>query len=155
MVGLLNAPQGTRLYQRLKGENRLVKESSGDNTDLSLNFIPRMKRETLIDGYKEILNTIYSPKHYYERIRTLLGEYKPRAKSFSLQSKRFNIQGFLNCMWFMGIRESGRRYYWRLVASTLFTRPRSFPLLIALSIYGYHFRRVVRNYINTPTPAEG
>jgi radical SAM superfamily enzyme YgiQ (UPF0313 family) len=153
MVGLLNAPQGTRLYQRLKRENRLVKVSTGDNTDFSLNFVPKMKQETLINGYKEILNTIYSPKQYYARIKTLLEEYKPKTKTFSLNSKRWNIQGFLNCMWFMGIRESGRRYYWRLVASTLVTRPRSFPLLISLSIYGYHFRRVIRQYINTPDAA--
>ncbi|MBN1190578.1 MAG: DUF4070 domain-containing protein [Dehalococcoidales bacterium] len=148
MVGLLNAPQGTRLYNRLKRENRLLKESTGDNTDFSLNFVPRMKPETLVSGYKEILNTIYSPRHYYERIRTLLQEYKPKTKSFSLHSKRWDIQGFLNCMWFMGIRERGRRHYWRLVADTLFTRPKSFPLLIVLSIYGYHFRRVIRKYIN-------
>ncbi len=153
MVGLLNAPQGTRLYQRLKRENRLVTEFTGDNTDFSLNFVPRMKPETLVSGYKEILTTIYSPRHYYERVRTLLHEYKPTTKSFSLHSKRWNIQGFFNCMWFMGIREGGRRFYWRLVASTLFTRPRSFPLLISLSIYGYHFRRVIRKYINSPDTA--
>jgi radical SAM superfamily enzyme YgiQ (UPF0313 family) len=153
MVGLLNAPQGTQLYQRLKGENRLVKESSGDNTDFSLNFIPRMKRETLIEGYKEILNTIYSPGHYYARIKTLLQEYKPRTKSFSLHSKRWNMQGFLNCMWFMGVREKGRRYFWRLMASTLFTRPKSLPLLVTLSIYGYHFRRVIKQCINNPDVA--
>lgn len=153
MVGLLNAPKGTRLYQRLKGESRLLKESTGDNTDFSLNFVPRMKQETLIHGYKEILNTIYAPKHYYERIRTLLQEYKPRTRTFRLQSKRWNIQGFLNCLWFMGIRENGRRYFWRLFASTLFTRPKSFPLLISLSIYGYHFRRVVSKYIRNPGAA--
>jgi radical SAM superfamily enzyme YgiQ (UPF0313 family) len=150
MVGLLNAPKGTRLYQRLKRENRLVQEFTGDNTDFSLNFVPTMKPETLISGYKEILNTIYSPKHYYERIRTLLTEYKPKTKSFSLHTKRWNIQGFFNCIWFMGIRDSGRRYYWRLMASTLFTKPKSVPLFISLSIYGYHFRRVIRQYINIP-----
>jgi radical SAM superfamily enzyme YgiQ (UPF0313 family) len=154
MVGLLNAPKGTRLYQRLKGENRLVRQTfTGDNTDFSLNFVPRMKKETLIDGYKEILNTIYSPKHYYERIKTLLKEYKPKTKSFSLHSQRWNIQGFFNCMWFMGIRENGRRYYWRLVASTLLTRPKSFPLLVSLSIYGYHFRRVIKRCAIAPDTA--
>jgi radical SAM superfamily enzyme YgiQ (UPF0313 family) len=148
MVGLLNAPKGTRLYQRLKGENRLVKESTGDNTDFSLDFVPKMKPETLINGYKEILNTIYAPKHYYARIKTLLQEYRPKTKYFRLQSKRSNLQGFFNCMWFMGLRENGRSYYWKLVASTLFTRPRSLPLLLALSVYGYHFRRVIKNNIN-------
>ena len=48
MVGLLNAPNGTKLYQRLKKENRLLKDMSGDNTDFSINFIPKMKYETLI-----------------------------------------------------------------------------------------------------------
>jgi len=154
MVGLLNAPKGTRLYKRLQEEDRLLKENfTGDNMDYSMNFIPKMKKETLISGYKEILNTIYSPKHYYERIRTLLGEYKPKTKSFSLHSKRWNFQGFINCMWLMGVRESGRRYYWRLVASTLLTRPKSFPLLVSLSIYGYHFRRVIKQNINTPDAA--
>jgi len=71
MVGLLNAPPGTRLYQRLKNENRLVKDFTGNNTDCSLNFIPKMNHETLIDGYKHILNTIYSPEHYYERVNPL------------------------------------------------------------------------------------
>ena len=130
-----------------------MKECTGDNTDFSLNFVPKMKQETLINGYKEILNTIYSPKHYYETNKDSASRnISPERSTFSLHSKRWNIQGFLNCMWFMGIRESGRRYYWRLVASTLFTRPKSFPLLIALSIYGYHFRRVIRKYI-TPDAA--
>ncbi|GAH17422.1 unnamed protein product, partial [marine sediment metagenome] len=72
MVGLLNAPRGTRLYQRLVKEDRLLKDVSGDNTDLSINFIPKMNYEALISGYKRVLRTIYSPKHYYERIQTLL-----------------------------------------------------------------------------------
>ena len=130
-----------------------VVEFTGDNTDFSLNFVPRMEQATLINGYKEILNTIYSPKHYYERISTLLKEYKPKTSSFNLHSKRWNIQGFINCMWFMGVRENGRRHYWGLVASTLLTKPKSFPLLVSLSIYGYHFRRVIKQYINTPDEA--
>ena len=150
MVGLLNAPKGTRLYQRLKGENRLLKESTGDNTDFSLDFTPKMKPEALINGYKEILNTIYAPKHYYARIRTLLQEYRPKTNYLKLQSKRSNLQGFFNCMWFMGLRENGRSYYWKLIASTLFTKPGSLPLLLALSVYGYHFRRVIKKYANNP-----
>ena len=77
MVGLLNAPRGTRLHQRLIKENRLVKGFSGDNTDFSLNFLPKMDRSVLINGYQNILHTIYNPKQYYERIRTFIKEYKP------------------------------------------------------------------------------
>ncbi len=150
MVGLLNAPRGTRLHQRLKKENRLVSDSTGDNTDFSLNFVPRMKKETLIKGYKEILNTIYKPNNYYARVQILLKEYKPKAKSWNLHSIRWNIQGLINSMWFMGFREPGRRHYWGLMASTLFRRPKSLPLFITLSIYGYHFRRVIQQCVNVP-----
>ncbi len=42
MVGLLNALPQTRLWCRLKGEGRLLKDTSGENTDGSINFIPQM-----------------------------------------------------------------------------------------------------------------
>jgi len=150
MVGLLNAPRGTRLYQRLKKENRLVSTSTGDNTDFSLNFVPKMNKETLINGYKEILNTIYKPNNYYARVHTLLKEYTPKARSWNLHSSRWNLQGLFKSLWFMGIREPGRWQYWRLMISTMFRRPKSLPLFITLSIYGYHFRRVIEQCINVP-----
>jgi radical SAM superfamily enzyme YgiQ (UPF0313 family) len=155
MVGLLNAPKGTRLYQRLKGENRLLKETfTGDNMDFCLNFVPKMNRETLINGYRNVLSTIYSPKHYYERVKTLLKEYHPRVKTGRSQIHWFHVQGLVNCMWFLGVREKGRRYYWRLVAYTMFRRPRSFPLLMTLSAYGYHFRKVTRKYAGSPASGD-
>jgi radical SAM superfamily enzyme YgiQ (UPF0313 family) len=149
MVGLLNAPPGTRLYQRLKNENRLVKAFTGNNTDCSLNFIPKMNYETLIDGYKHILKTIYSPRQYYERVKTFLMEYKPRRGTAGrLQSH--HIRPFFKSIWFLGIREKGRRYYWKLFLSTLLKQPRKFPISISLSVYGYHFRKVVKKYISLP-----
>ena len=77
MVGLLNAPRGIRLYERLKKENRLLRDPTGDNMDFSTNFMPKMEWSTLIDGYRRILDSIYSPRLYYERIRTFLREYRP------------------------------------------------------------------------------
>lgn len=149
MVGLLNAPPGTRLYQRLKKENRLVKAFTGNNTDCSLNFIPKMNYENLINGYKQILSTIYSPKQYYERVKTFLNEYKPRGQiANGLQSH--HIRAFFKSMWFLGVREKGRRYYWKLFLSTLLKQPRKFPISISLSVYGYHFRKVVEKYIGLP-----
>lgn len=154
MVGLLNAPRGTRLYQRMKKENRLVTQDfTGDNMDFSLNFEPKMNREKLIDGYHQVLNTIYSPKQYYARIKTLLNEYKPRTQ---IKMPRFHIPfeqliGLANCVWFVGVRDKGRRYYWRMFASTLFLRPRSFPMFVTLAAYGYHFRKVIAKCVPIPS----
>ena len=151
MVGLLNAPRGTRLYQRLKKENRLLKDVSGDNTDCSINFIPKMDYETLINGYKHILDTIYSPKQYYERVKTLLKEYKPKRRKRVSRLRFYHIRAFSKSMWFLGVREKGRGYYWRLFVSTLFKYPRSFPLSMSLAVSGFHFRKVVEKYISPPT----
>ena len=143
MVGLLNAPPGTRLYQRLKKEDRIVKGFDGSNT--ACNFIPRMSYQTLIDGYKQILKTIYSPAQYYERIATFLKEYNP------YRNRRVNINfthiGVLwKSFWILGVGAKGRRYYWRLMISTVLKRPRVFPMAMKLAIYGYHFRKVVEKY---------
>jgi len=158
MVGLLNAPRGTRLYRRLQKENRLLEHFSGDNTDFSINFIPKMNYETLINGYKHVLSTIYSPKHYYERVRTFLKEYKPQKVKGMSQLRFYHITGFIKSMWFLGVKEKGRRYYWRLFASTLLRRPRSFPLSISLAVYGFHFRKIAEKFSSIPiedTPASG
>ncbi len=154
MVGLLNAPRGTRLYQRMKKENRLVKqEFTGDNMDFSLNFEPRMDKKKLIEGYHNVLDTIYSPKHYYERVKTLLKEYKPRRHRTQTPSIPTSFRlfcGLANCVWFVGIREKGRKYYWRMFASTLFLRPRTFPMFVTLAVYGYHFRKVISKCVEAP-----
>lgn len=149
MVGLLNAPRGTRLYQRLKKENRLVKDISGDNTDYSINFIPKMNYETLINGYRHILNTIYSPKHYYERVWTFLKEYKPPKRVRISQLRFYHIQGFFKSLWFLGIVEKGRRYYWKLLISTLFKYPKVFYLSVTLSVFGFHFRKIAEGFNNS------
>jgi radical SAM superfamily enzyme YgiQ (UPF0313 family) len=143
MVGLLNAPPGTRLYQRLKKENRLLPGGSGDNTDGTINFIPRMNHETLINGYKNIVKTIYSSRQHYERIKTFLEEYKPRRVKKS-KLHFYQIRALVKSMWFLGVKEKGRGHYWRLFGSTLFKKPRFFPLFITLTVYGFHFRKVAK-----------
>jgi radical SAM superfamily enzyme YgiQ (UPF0313 family) len=146
MVGLLNAPRGTRLYQRLVQEGRLLKEVSGDNTDFSINFIPKMDYQLLIKGYKDILSRIYSPAPYYARIRDFLREYQ------LLQSKPFHFHishfgAFFKSMVLLGIIGKERLYYWRLFFWSLFRHPPLFPLALTFSIYGYHFRKIFEKYM--------
>jgi len=145
MVGLLNAPPGTRLYHRLKNENRLLKGASGDNTDCSINFIPKMDYQTLIDGYKKILSTIYSPRCYYERVRKFLKEYKPLQKSvFQFHFSYFGT--FFKSTLLLGIIGKERFHYWKLIFWSLFRCPQLLPLVLTLAIYGFNFRKIFRNY---------
>jgi len=154
MVSLLNAPRGTKLHQRLKKESRLLKDMSGDNTDFSINFIPKMNYETLINGYKSVLDTIYSPQHYYERVATFLKAYKQPRKTVRIRRLQFvHITQFIKSLWFLGMMDKeGRRYFWRLLISTLLKRPRHLPLSIGLSVSGFHFRKVAEGYNKTLLP---
>jgi radical SAM superfamily enzyme YgiQ (UPF0313 family) len=141
MVGVLMAPPETRLYKRLKKENRILPKGSGDNTDGSTNFIPKMGREPLAHGYRHVVDTIYSPKQYYERIKTFLKEYKPRSKGKSKISL-LKLLALIRSTWALGFKEKGRIHYWKLVIWTLLRKPKTFPLSMTLAIQGFHFRKV-------------
>jgi radical SAM superfamily enzyme YgiQ (UPF0313 family) len=151
MVGLLNAPRGSRLFQRLKKENRLREDFSGDNTSCSINFIPKMNLDALVQGYKHVISTIYAPKHYYERIKIFLKEYRPVKKQGTVRPRMSQLRALLRTMWLLGALDKGRRYYWKLFFSTLFRRPRAFPLAIRLSVFGYHFRKVGEKHLKLPS----
>ena len=145
MVGLLNAPRGTRLYSRLMNENRLSKEATGDNTDFSMNFIPKMGFDELINGYKKVVNTIYSPKNYYNRILTFLKELKTGENNKS--KYRFcDIKAFIKSLWHLGIIDKGRFSYWKLIFWSLLKKPQHFHLAVTLAICGFHFRSIFENY---------
>jgi radical SAM superfamily enzyme YgiQ (UPF0313 family) len=142
MVGLLNAPRGTRLYRRLKNEERLLEDASGDNTDCSLNFVPKMKTETLLSGYKKIVRTIYSPRQYYKRVMTFLKQYKPRPLKKKSSFEFCYFRAFVKSIWVLGIKGKERLYYWKLLSWTLVMHPRFFSLAVSYAIYGFHFRKI-------------
>jgi len=146
MVGLLNAPSGTRLHKRLQKENRLTGIFSGNNTDISINFVPKMNINKLIDGYRKIVSTIYSPREYYSRVKTFLREYRPRRPKISI-IKWQDIRAFLRSLWVLGVEGKERRYFWNLLLWTAFKRPRSFALSVSLAIYGFHFRKIAESTI--------
>ena len=148
MVGLLSALPKTRLYRRLKNENRLLKEASGDNTDCSVNFNPKMNYETLVNGYLEVINTIYSPKQYYERIMTFLKEYK-RKRRGAFRPRLRILKGVIISVWVLGIRDRGRKYFWKLLFSTMLKYPRCVATSMTFAVCGFHFRTVVDGYNKT------
>jgi len=145
MVGLLQAPVGTRLYERMQKEGRLINKFSGDNVDGSTNIIPRMGLEPLREGYREILSHIYAPKFYYERILTFLREYNPPKIRFHPDPQY--ILALWRSIYQLGFRGVERVQYWRLFFWTLFRRPRLFPLVITFAVMGFHFRQVTELHV--------
>ena len=143
MVGLLSALPGTQLWRRLQKEGRLlVEECSGNNMDLSLNFIPKMDPQRLIEGYRSILKRIYHPDAYYERVRRFLAEsphgLHPKSHSFS------DYRAFLRSMVKQGLLGDSRRSYWKFVLEAALRYRHSFDQAITLAIMGYHFQTLTR-----------
>ena len=146
MVGMLQAPIGTRLYDRLEGEGRILDEFSGDNVNGSTNIIPKMGIDILRKGHREILNKIYSPRLYTDRVITFLREYPvPKIKAhLDFQ----HVLAFWRSIYLLGIRGIERLQYWKLFFWTLFKKPRLFPLAITFTIYGFHFRQVAEIHVS-------
>jgi radical SAM superfamily enzyme YgiQ (UPF0313 family) len=140
MVGLLQAPPGTKLYERLAREGRLVGVASGDNVANATNIVPVMNLEVLSVGYKALVDHLYAPKQYYARVRTFLSEYKPAQITTPLDLD--HLLALFRSMLRLGILGEERHHYWRLFGWALFRKPRVFPLAITLAVYGYHFRQV-------------
>lgn len=148
MVGLLNAPRGTKLYQRLAQEGRLLDHFSGDNTDASMNFEPKMNADTLREGYQTVLRGIYTPKCYYARVTHFLRNYRPVPRGgfhFSLSE----ASAFFKSTVLLGVVGKERYHYWKLFFWSLFCRPKLFPLAITQAIYGFHFRKVFEQHLSS------
>jgi len=145
MVGLLQAPYGTQLYERLRQQGRLLDEMSGDNVDGSTNIVPKMDMDLLKNGYRQILNQIYSPHPFYERVKTFLRVYQPSQVQAQLDVQ--DILALFRTILYLGILGKERREYWRLFFWSLFHCPEKFPMAITFSVYGYHFRKVSEMHV--------
>jgi len=152
MVGLLQAPHGTRLYKRMEQEGRLLEQFSGNNTDNTMNFEPKMDLKTLHDGYQRILTTIYSPSVYYRRVKTFLADYHPPTSVRRVLGREY-IAAFFRSIIELGIKGKERYEYWKLVLWAAFRRPAVFSQAVTLAIYGFHFRRICELDVAQPDSA--
>ncbi len=138
MVGMLQAPAGTSLYERMKTQGRIRQDMSGDNTDGTTNILPAMGIERLESGYRRMMAELYAPRNYYARLKTFLRQYRPRPARARLQG--WHILAFFRSLYYLGIVGKERHRYPGLLLWTLVHNPRAFPTAIVLAISGYHLR---------------
>jgi radical SAM superfamily enzyme YgiQ (UPF0313 family) len=143
MVGLLNALPNTRLWHRLNEDNRLLLNTSGDNTDGTINFLPRMDIKKLNEGYRRIVRTIYSPRHIYQRVSRFLERYHPRRKR---RLHFYELKAFARSLFYLGILGNGlsQWYFWKMLLKSIIYYRQSFSEAVTLMIYCHHFRKVAR-----------
>ena len=137
MVGLLNAVPKTQLYKRLQAEGRLLADTTGNNTHtLRLNFVPRRPEAEVVEGYKRVLATLYSPENYFRRCATLL-ERLPRRSRSGRPVSWSGIRALLRSL----VQQTFSPYGWHylsLLAGAALHRPALFPDAVACAIKGHH-----------------
>jgi radical SAM superfamily enzyme YgiQ (UPF0313 family) len=148
MVGLLTALPNTRLWRRLSEEGRILRQSMGNNTEASLNFIPKMNLEALLAGYRKVLASIYSPSEYFERAQAMIARLGARPKSRLVVS---DYVALFRSLVRQGIIARYRVAYWRFLGKTFFRTPRHLGLAVTLAIMGHHFFILSRRMQSDPT----
>jgi radical SAM superfamily enzyme YgiQ (UPF0313 family) len=143
MVGLLLALPGTQLYRRLLKEGRIVDEGHGNNMDCRLNFIPKMDPQRLVDGYRSILERIYHPDAYYERVRRFLAQYRPAHHAPRVMS---DYVALVRSILKQGVFGDSRASYWKFFLEAATRYHHAFDTAITLAIMGYHFQKLTRMY---------
>jgi radical SAM superfamily enzyme YgiQ (UPF0313 family) len=137
MVGLLQALPGTQLFRRLWREDRIVDAGDGNNTDCKLNFLPRMDAARLVEGYRSVLNRIYSCDAYYERVKLFLSRCHPTSRQHLSYA---NLRALVFSVVRQGLLGKGRLSYWKFVLTAATRYRRSFGMAMTMAVMGYHFQ---------------
>jgi radical SAM superfamily enzyme YgiQ (UPF0313 family) len=146
MVGLLTALPDTQLWRRLEKEGRLLGESTGNNTNTALNFMPKMDPTRLVEGYISIMRTIYNPREYYQRVLDSL-KRTPRIiaepTSYNLLS---GLTAFTRLTVKLGVLDRERKEFWRFFVEAAAHHREKFIEAMRLAALGYHFRKLNEAY---------
>lgn len=146
MVGLLTALPDTQLWRRLKREGRLIADSSGENTNCELNFIPKMDAARLIEGYKAIMRKVYKPGEYYQRALECLRRVPQDGPPPNKHTVLTGAMAMARIAVKLGVLDRERREFWRYFTETMADHREKFAMSMRLAVMGYHFRKLVEAY---------
>jgi radical SAM superfamily enzyme YgiQ (UPF0313 family) len=136
MVGILTALPRTQLWRRLEREGRLRGTSNGDQFGRP-NFVPVLDDLTLLEGYRRLLSSIYTPDAYYKRCAQIVDQIGERPHS---QLRPGALAMALRIVLQIGVLSPRRRHFWRLVGRAL-KRPHTLARAVGLAVQGEHFIR--------------
>jgi radical SAM superfamily enzyme YgiQ (UPF0313 family) len=151
MVGILTALPDTQLWRRLKKEGRLLSESSGNNTNCELNFVPKMDPARLIAGYQSIMKTIYKSSEYYQRALDSL-KRTPRTSAEPNSLGIFDgAAAFVRIAVKLGLLDRERKEFWRYFGNAVLKHRSRLAESLRLAAMGYHFRKLNDLYSSEAT----
>ncbi|MFO8084633.1 MAG: B12-binding domain-containing radical SAM protein [Desulfobacterales bacterium] len=148
MIGILEALPATRLYSRLEKEGRILCDSDGNNTHhMETNFVTRMDRDTLKNGYKKVLETLYDNnlKNYFTRCNICLDHIK-NSKLFNRKKYPGKIRILFKSLLYQTFTPYGRQY-WKFLFRNIFKNPDKLAEVVRMAIQGHHFRMITQELL--------
>jgi radical SAM superfamily enzyme YgiQ (UPF0313 family) len=145
-ISLLNAPKFTPLYERLKKEGRLAEENFSGEWQLYTNIIPKlMKRDELIEHYRNLFKKLYEPELFEARLEHWLNNIQYHNtdytnKKFDPKQLLFGYRIFKHFIFKENFQV--RRLCFRAMKKTWQTNPklmRRFFTMITQYSHFYHF----------------
>ena len=143
MVGLLTALPNTQLTRRLEAEKRLLPfaEGSGDQCTAGINFVPLRPRRDILADYKTVLETVYEPDAYFERVRQV-GRTLRRPdidQAFDAAGTMHDLGFVARLIWRMTVtRPELRRPFWRTVTDVARHNPAALESVIVMITFYLH-----------------
>jgi len=149
MIGLLYALPNTQLTRRLASEGRLFPQASRsigendiDQTTSGLNFIPLISRTDILKNFIRVINAIYEPSNYYERVIFTGLNIRPHYKyNPKFSTWLIYMRSFLWVCKKAGFNAVTGIYYWKMFFTVTFRNPKGIEAAVNLAAMFIHFQK--------------
>jgi radical SAM superfamily enzyme YgiQ (UPF0313 family) len=143
MVGMLQAPPTTPLYDRMKAEGRLIEDSESITNFSAPNFRTVMPLPTLLHGLSGLLADLYEPGAYFQRALRSLEVWKSKRSHTVPDTPVWDdLRLLASSMWTQGVRSDYRRTYWGYLGTLLHryrNNPAKLGMGLRLLVSAHHF----------------
>ncbi len=136
MFGILIALPGTKLTERLENEGRMLSRSDGSNETLT-NFKTVMGHAVLLTGYLKILETVWNPENYFDRLLRSLELMKDQHCAVN---KKRTLRDYIVTIRFLNTVMSSW-YSKKFIMFLIKARKKKIPLKTAIAVHirGHHY----------------
>jgi hypothetical protein len=171
MIGQLGALPGTPLLTRMQEEGRLLRSCTEGLGPFYSNFVTKLPFETIVRGQRRILETIYEPRAYFDRLfeayrrlpkevnlgrklRRLLfpsgmvvgsGSAQVSGKALPQMSGKARATALVNFL--RSVDREYRREALRFMRKMLLEFPEYFQQSLDYLVMGYHYYRFTRETV--------
>ncbi len=156
MLGLLQAPPDTNLWNRLKKEGRLREDVDlGGGTYSALNFHPDRPEKEILEEFYDAWSELYSPERYLERVYHYYLSMRPTREALalsrgepspyahvpklkrSLRTRYLELLAILKILWWYGLRMPCRRQFWAQLIGMAKRNPSRIKKYVIACAMGY------------------